>query len=218
MAYQNSGGNLSRIMDRPFPSMHFLQVSMMKDNAADSYKPAAFAFLTLAPGEQSGSGRTYNFQRKITLKYEIREIAGLADTLIQIGHGNEAVLNYTKFTQSQGATKKVTISKAQPKQGDMEPKYFFTVSNGNESHGIPMDRAQCLGYGHDLMYIYKLGIAVEHDYQIKNPYVRPDNSAQGGGQDFSPNGGPGNTQQEFNNVATGQGQQQTYQKVNPFGG
>lgn len=231
MAYQqNNGGNLTRIMDRAFPSMHLLQISMMKDGSVEGYKPATFAFLTLAPGEQNQGARTYNFQRKITLKYETREVAGLARTLLELGKGNMEVLPYTKFTASQGITKTVYIQPSQSKDG--KPQFIFGVTCGNDKHAIPMEKHHCLGFGEDLMYLYNLAMKEEYEYQIKNPFIRPDNSGSNynndGPQNFSPpignNYHQGGYQQpmnqgaigeEFKAVANGQGQGQ-YQKVNPF--
>lgn len=203
MASNYQGQNtLTPIFNASFPSMHLITIGAVKDSSATGYKPYTFAFLTLAPGEAQGSGRTFNFQRKINLKYEIREIGALGETLFQLGIGNEGVLPYSKFTQSQGQTKQVAIWKPQADQNKPNEavKYMFQVSTGSEKHAVPMDKSQCLGFGKQLLFMFDKAMKLESEHQDQNP-GRPDTSSNYQAQDYSP-------QQSTQQNASQQGAQQ----------
>lgn len=89
--------NLENISSYSFPGNHLLQISLVRQPLEEgSYKRAHFFFVTLAPGEQTQTGRTFNFQNRINMKVEGHKMAAFAAALKIAAAGQDQ--QYGKFT------------------------------------------------------------------------------------------------------------------------
>ena len=186
--------NIERISNFSFPSNHLLTIQLVRDiSAAGSIKPEHFFFVTLAPGgssQENASGRTYDFNNSVTLKYAVQEISGLAFALKQYAMGNGKHINYTKFTKSQAGQKVVsldTTSKTQQtKNGEIiiAQVLFKVTSNSNtQSIAMTLDQAYSLSEVCDLMF--KKGADLEFNRQINTVSYNKDNNRPNNGNNRS---------------------------------
>lgn len=181
MAEQQS--NIERISNFSFPSNHLLTIQLVRDiSAAGSIKPEHFFFVTLAPGASSenSSGRTYDFNNSVTLKFSVQEISGLSFALKQYAMGNGKHINYTKFTKSQAGQKVVSLDTntrtQQTKNGEIliAQVLFKVTSNSNtQSISLTLDQAYSLSEVCDLLF--KKGADLEFNRHINTVGFKDNN-------------------------------------------
>ena len=205
---QQYNETLTPLWNITFAANHLLQISLVQRvpppnlNKPD-IKEKIFGFVTLAPGDGSGSSRTYNFQNKVTQKFQLREIESMSFILRQLAIGNQNVLPYTKFTRSQQGQKILSIwmsSKLQQmgqQQVNMKSVNITIDASGAKST-LNLTIDQAYGLGSYLNELFKKGVDKEFELQLQQPgYVK------GGGQTQSL---PSQSQGEF------QGQQNGFQQ------
>jgi len=195
-----------------FAANHLLQVSLVQRvpppnlNKPD-IKEKVFGFVTLAPGDGAGNSRTYNFQNKVTQKFQLREIESMSFILRQLAIGNQGVLPYTKFTRSQQGQKILSIwesSKLQQiGQQQINAKLInITIDAGGAKSTLNLTADQAYGFGSYLNELFKNGVSKEFELQLQQPGY-----TKGGGQTQSL---PSQGQQ--NGFQNQQGQQQFQQQ------
>jgi hypothetical protein len=167
--------NIERVSSFSFPSNHLLSFQLVRDlENVGSIKPEYFYFITLAPGanaEGNASGRTYEFNNAMTLKYAVQEMSGLAFALKQYAMGNGKHLNYTKFAKSSTGQKVVSLaeqSKHQTtKNGEIiirQVQFRVTVNNTTQSIAMTLDQTYALSEMVEILF--KKGADLEFNRQI----------------------------------------------------
>ena len=156
MAQQQGQSNLVNIFSYSIPGNHLLQISLVKQAAAeDSYKKQHFFFITLAPGAQTAEGgRTFNFQNKITMKQDIHQIFALANALRSSANDTEASTGkYSIYVDSSksafggagGGGKSMLVQRASDNKGNVNVVMYFKVGQANPTgFGMPPNIAIAL--------------------------------------------------------------------------
>jgi len=161
------------IYSHSFPSNNLLSVSALRVN--DEYEKLIVIF-TFVPGEGDKSNRTYNFQRKITMKYTIRELPGISMVLTRAAEGYEKiVLPYTKFTQSNNVTKILNIfpgSIKNTKNGTESRAIIMNISSGDTKFAITLPPHDSYSLGTIIRSIYDHLIQLDiQNYEPKSYQV-----------------------------------------------
>jgi hypothetical protein len=183
MQNQQYNETLTPLWNISFAANHLLQVSLVQRVPAPNLnkpdlKEKVFGFVTLAPGDGAGNSRTYNFQNKVTQKFQLREIESLSFVLRQLAIGNQNVLPYTKFTRSQQGQKMLSVwvaSKIQQMgQQQVNVKTInVTIDAGGAKSTLNMSPDQAYGFGSYLNELFKNGVSKEFDLQSQQPgYVK----------------------------------------------
>jgi hypothetical protein len=138
---QGQGSNLENICSYSFPANHLLQLSLVRQPIEEgSYKKAHFFFITLAPGEQSQTGRTFNFQNRINMKVEGHKMAEFAAALRAAAAGQDSVMGkfqqYVDSSKSQfggnaGGKSMMVASGQDPKTQARNVGIFFKAGQGS---------------------------------------------------------------------------------------
>lgn len=89
----------------------------------NDYKPKYFFFFTIVKGIGGKNSRTYDFNQRINIKYNTRELAMLSFVFKQLSIGNIYVLPYDKFAR----TKHINIWQP-PNSKQQNAKYAKTMS------------------------------------------------------------------------------------------
>lgn len=155
--------NIERISAFSFPSNHLLSFQLVKDLAnAGSIRPEYFFFVTLAPGvsaEGTVSGRSYDFNNSMTLKFAVHEMSGLAFAMKQYAMGNGKHINYTKFAKSGTGQKVVSLaesSKSQnTKNGEIiirQVQFRITVNSTTQSVAMTLDQTYAVSEVIDILF------------------------------------------------------------------
>lgn len=155
--------NIERISTFSFPSNHLLSFQLVKDLAnAGSIRPEYFFFVTLAPGvnaEGTASGRSYDFNNAMTLKFAVHEMSGLAFAMKQYAMGNGKHINYTKFAKSGTGQKVVSLaesSKSQnTKNGEIiirQVQFRITVNSTTQSVAMTLDQTYAVSEVIDILF------------------------------------------------------------------
>lgn len=178
--------DLQPLISTTFASNHLFQISIVQRMPAPNLnkpdlKDKIFGFVTLAPGEGDGQNRTYNFQNRITQKFQTREIEGLSIVLRQLGIGNNRILPYTKFTRSQQGQKMLsiwTVTKTQTigQQQVNVVSINLTIQSNNTKHTFSMTMEQAYSLGSVIHEIFKKAINKEFEIQLQQPkQTKPSN-------------------------------------------
>ena len=178
--------DLQPLISTTFASNHLFQISIVQRTPAPNLnkpdlKDKIFGFVTLAPGEGDGQNRTYNFQNRITQKFQTRELEGLSIVLRQLGIGNTRILPYTKFTRSQQGQKILSIwetTKAQTigQQQVNVVSVNLTIQSNNTKHTFSMTMEQAYSLGSVIHEIFKKAIDKEFEIQLQQPkQTKPSN-------------------------------------------
>lgn len=181
---------LTPLWNISFAANHLLQISLVQRVPAPNLnkpdlKEKIFGFVTLAPGDGSGSNRTYNFQNKITQKFQLREIESLSFVLRQLAIGNQSVVPYTKFTRSQQGQKMLSVwvsSKLQQMgQQQINVKTInISIDAGGGKSTLNLTVDQAYGFGSYLNELFKCGVTKEFELQLQQPgYVKDSGSHSG---------------------------------------
>lgn len=100
---QGQQSTLQNVYSYSFTANNLFQISLVRDTDPNrpSYKRQYFCFLTLAPGEKTQSGRTYNFTNKINMKQDVHNVIALAYAFRAVARGQKASIgNFSLFTDS----------------------------------------------------------------------------------------------------------------------
>lgn len=176
----NGQSTLENVYSYSFTANNLFQISLVRDNDPNrpSYKRQHFCFLTLAPGQKTDTGRTYNFTNKINMKQDLHNILSLAHALRFVARGQKDFIgNFSLFTDSsksahgQGGVKQVFVNEyiQNPKsnqQNQQNPKPLRYVSLGfrignNKPTGIMFGIPDCLACADVIEFIAKLGLKLE---------------------------------------------------------
>jgi len=147
----NEKDTLLNIFTSNFAFNHLFNVSLMKrvNTPERDYKDKCIFFVTLAPGANKDNGRTYEFDRKIVLKYSTREIYSLAFALKSNASGR--YIPYTKFSGDNTVKKYVSIfnniEKNQKTQEDIVSINIMFCDNNNNKYSIKLTQDQAYGIG-----------------------------------------------------------------------
>ena len=180
MAQQNT---LKNIFSRSFPAQHLFEVSLVQDTNPDLpfYKNRFFCFISCAPGMQNQGSRTYDRQRRVTIKCECEKLFALADNMRMHakGYGQHAG-NYSimadssrsSYNNGQGMYKSCFVSnylgKAN-KQGQQKLMVSVSFKAGNEQpFGLSVEAAEAVGIAQIIEMIAKHGIEQELAYAKVN--------------------------------------------------
>jgi len=186
---ENSFGtkdNLEPIFNFSYTGGHALAFSLVKRSvppqfAKTDYKDKLFFFITFAPGVGSGADRTYDYKTgRITQKFSVREVIGLAETINQCCKGNDKnVLPYSKITKQGNISKTLTIwtsTKQQTINGQavVVPLINLSIFAGQIRHTLNLSIADALGLSEYISKICQKAIDLEFEIQnsgvsIKNP-------------------------------------------------
>jgi hypothetical protein len=193
MAYNNQqqqyNETLTPICFTSFASNHLLQISIVQRTPTinlnkPDIKDKIFAFVTLAPGDGTGNNRTYNFQNKITQKFNLREIEGLSFILRQLAIGNQSVLPYSKFTRSQQGQKMLSVWMSTKTQQLGQQQYNIrniniTIDASGAKSTLTLTVDQAYSLGSVLNEMFRHGLEREFKLQEEQPsYVQNQASAQ----------------------------------------
>lgn len=100
---QGQQSTLQNVYSYSFTANNLFQISLVRDTDPNrpTYKRQYFCFLTLAPGEKTQTGRTYNFTNKINMKQDVHNIIALAYAFRAVARGQKASIgNFSLFTDS----------------------------------------------------------------------------------------------------------------------
>ncbi len=135
-----------------FQLVHRLVNYNIKKN---DYKPKYFFFFTIIKGIGNQKARSYDFNQKINIKYDTRELAKLSFVFKQLAVGNTYILPYDKFARN----KHVNIWQPKPINQNIKfPKtinYNLVVSD--KTHETPIKYTMVLNL-HDM---YALSIELD---------------------------------------------------------
>lgn len=213
---------LENVYSYSFTANNLFQISLVRDTDANrpSYKRQFFCFLTLAPGQKTDTGRTYNFTNKINMKQDVHNVMSLAHALRAVARGQKALIgNFSLFTDSSksgyggagGSVKQVFVNEylkqpqnqQQGQQGTGERFVSLGFRIGNEKpiglmFGVP-DAMACADV---LEFIGKMGLKLDANgstptsfskppqQQGGQPQGRPQQYPQSGGQQYPQSGPP----------------------------
>jgi len=193
--HQNSGhaensfgtkDNLEPIFNFSYTGGHALAFSLVKRSvppqfAKTDYKDKLFFFVTFAPGVGSGADRTYDYKNgRITQKFSVREVIGLAKTMEECCKGNDAnVLPYAKMTKQSNVGKTLTLWMSTKQQTINNQNVNVRLVNmsifsGQIRHTLNLSIADALGLSEYMSRLCQKAIDLEFDLQncgasIKNP-------------------------------------------------
>lgn len=236
---QQYSESLTQIVTTNFPANHLINLSLMQRTPLANQrdlKEKFFFFFTLAPGEGEQANRTYNMKdRKISLKFSTREIAGFAETLYQCAIGNQFnVLPYTKFTKSEQGGKSVSIwitSKHQVISGNtVEVRSInVAVSHNKIKHNVSFTIADALGFSTVVRLIVEKAVNFEvnnfqklpfQQKQLDQPQPQQYNIPNGQNEQYNTPNGQYNTPngQAGNQIQHNINQQHNFAPQNPYHG
>ncbi|MEM4385321.1 MAG: hypothetical protein QXD03_02100 [Candidatus Anstonellales archaeon] len=132
-----------------FPYNHLLIVSLAYDSSKNHSK--YFAFVSIIPGEGPVENRTYNFNNKISMKFDIRELLSLSIALRSAAMNSSAnILPYTKFSKIKDRSKILTVFKTRDSDNNQRDSdvIVISVASGNTKYGIKLSipDAYSIGY------------------------------------------------------------------------
>lgn len=211
----NGQSTLENVYNYSFTANNLFQVSLVKDNDPNrpGYKRQFFCFLTLAPGEQTQTGRTYNFNNKINMKQDVHNIISLAHALRAVARGQKALIgNYSLFTDSSrsshggqgGAVKQVFVNEyikqpqgQQGQQGQQAGERFVSLGfrfGQNKPIGLMFNVPDAMACADVLEFIGKMGLKLDANGAPSSFAKSPPQTGGGQGsyshQSGPPQGGP----------------------------
>ena len=168
---QGQGSKLEPIFSHSFTANHLLQVSIVKQEADQSYKRAYFCFITLAPGTQNPQGgRSFDFNSRVTMKVDGHKIGALAHAMRAYIRGQEAMIGpftiYVDSSKSQygqgGGGKSLLIQRTQNQKTNNSPMLtFFFKAGQNQALGFSMTPADALSAADIFEFIAKKCLELE---------------------------------------------------------
>ena len=163
---------LENVFSYSFPGNHLLQISIVKQTSTDAkdYKKQHFCFISLAPGQQTQSGRTFDFKSRVTMKVDMDKIMALGHAVRNYAFGREAVIgkygiyvdsSKSAFTQGQGTGKSLGLQRGVD-QKSQQPviTLFFKVGTAN-AHAFSMNVANALAFADICEFIGKQCLELE---------------------------------------------------------
>ena len=220
MNYQNPGmgmGQQNQQYDQKPPSTvvevarsNYTTISLLE--VSGGYDPAlkfpkSLCFVMGVPGLKDASkqsGRTYNQDAKITMKFSTQEIRSLGHSLINIAIFKQAATPFEKhsdpnkntYTQNNGQQQNTKKLKAtfDPSRGNI----VITMNYGTKNVMVPVPLQDALGLGEDLINIGNYTDAKLFDYKMAHKIGREEVT----GIDYDPAGAEdysnGMVQQQIN--------------------
>jgi hypothetical protein len=125
-------------------------------------------FVTFAPGEGGGNSRTYNFQKKISIKFSLMEIESLSFVLKNNAETTGgATAGYVKFANSKdGGQKKLSMRQ----QGEADKrKIQMGAMAGSNNVSITMAPDQAYALSSSLHEMFLMGNKLEIERMMKAP-------------------------------------------------
>jgi hypothetical protein len=189
----NGQSTLQSVYSYSFTTQNLFQVALVKDTdpALPDYKRKFFCFLTLAPGEKTQTGRTYNFSNRINMKQDVHNVLSLAHAIRAVARGQKALIgNFSLFTDSskssygQGGVKQVFVNEyikkpqGQPQQGQQPPPGERLVSIGFRSGqtqpvGLTFSVPDAMSCADILEFIAKMGLKMDANSSIQGVAKAP---------------------------------------------
>lgn len=169
---QEQQSKLENIFSYSFPANHLLQISIVKQDAEQSYKKAYFCFITLAPGVQNPQGgRSFDFNNRITMKVEGHQITALAHAMRAYVRGQEAIVgpfsiyvdsSKSQYSQGGGGGKSMMIQRTTNQKQNNSPAltFFFKVGQ-NQALGYSMTPSNALAAADICEFIGKKCLELE---------------------------------------------------------
>ena len=238
MAQQNMGMQQNQQYEQKPPSTvvevarsNYTTISLLE--VSGGYDPAlkfpkSLCFVMGVPGLKDASkqsGRTYNQDAKITMKFSTQEIRSLGHSLINIAifkqvatpfekHSDPSKNTYTQNNGQQQNTKKFKAA-FDPSRGNI----VITMNYGTKNVMVPVPLQDALGLGEDLINIGNYTDAKLFDYKMAHKIGREEVT----GIDYDPAGvedhSNGMVQQQMNpqqiNPQQMNHQQMNHQQMNP---
>jgi hypothetical protein len=167
---------ITNIYSFSFASNHLLSIDLVhilpskQTNYAVNTKPEYCCFINMVPGEGTDNNKTYNFQKKITMKFSLFELEGLHGVL----HSNAlstgvAFSPYKKFASTQDAGQKtLTIwqTSNNKKFGDKEISVrtiFIQLQHGQNKITLTASPDQVYSLGSTAHQIFLKGHGLEFE-------------------------------------------------------
>ena len=174
----NAQSTLEQVYSYSFTANNLFQLSLVKDKDPNrpGYKKQFFCFLTLAPGQQTQTGRTYNFSSKINMKQNVHNVLSLAHAIRAVARGQKALIgNFSLFTDSSksgyggqgGAVKQVFVNEYlkpvnQNQQNQQERYVSIGFRSGeNKPIGLSFNIPDALACADVLEFVGKMGLKLE---------------------------------------------------------
>jgi hypothetical protein len=175
--YDNS---LVRVCSYSFPSSNLLTIQLLRsvpksEKETNSAKIQYFFMLTLVPGEkvESGyndSGRTYKFDRSVSVKYGIHEIMALSYVMKRFALGQGAIIgNYVKFSRSSTGQKRVSVWESTKNikgpKGEYPQRIINLGVSGADNHVFNFNPEDANSFSEIIDQLSKKGIDLEFNRQ-----------------------------------------------------
>lgn len=183
---QRQASNLDRVIQFSFPSNHLLTLQLVKSKDNNSARPDHFFFVGFIPGVKSdttSTGRTYDFNNAVNIKFSIQEVGGLGFALKQYALGNGRHIQYVKFAKSAGSSKILSLIDSEKTQQGKDGAEFKTrtvtiraaVSSNNAAHAMALTIEQAHSLGDVCEELFKKALHLEFDNQSNSTkYTKPE--------------------------------------------